>query len=103
LKLTFEVLCEMMDYRSLSHYLARKLSPERLAKLTPAERAERMLAQKRLSKARSRAKPPFAYPVIELPPPRSPYRDWLALEDNSRDIIRITPAHDRQPHQPRDE
>jgi hypothetical protein len=88
LKITHEALCEMMDYRSRSHYLARKLSPERLAKLTPAERAERTLAQKRLSKARSRAKPLFAIHDVQPPPPRSPHRDWLALNDPTRDIIR---------------
>jgi hypothetical protein len=85
---THEVLCEMMDYRSLSHYLARKLSPERLDKLTPADRAERTLAQKRLSKAKARANPLFAIRAVQPPPPRSPHRDWLAMEDCSRDILR---------------
>ena len=88
MKITYEVVCEMMDHRSLSHYLARELSPERLALLTPTERAERMLAQKRLSYQRKLAKPLLAYPVTEPPSPRSPYRDWLALDDLKRDILR---------------
>ena len=86
-KITFDVIAEMMDYPSLTHFQARKLTPERLAKLTPAERAERMLAQKRLSKARSRARPLFAIHDVQ-PPPRSAHRDWLVMDDPSRDILR---------------
>ena len=87
MKITHEALCEMMDYRSRSHYLARKLSPERLAKLTPAERAERTLAQKRLSKVRSRAKPLFAIHAVQPPTRMDSWRDYL-FSPKGRDIIR---------------
>ena len=83
-----EVLFEMTLYRSHSHYLARKLSPGRLAQLTPAQRKARKLAQQRLSKARLRPPKTFATTVIEPPPPRSPHRDWLVMDDPSRDILR---------------
>ena len=88
LKITMEVVCEMSLYRSLSHYLARKLSPGRLAKLTPPQRKARKLVQQRLSKARLRPTKTFATAVIDAPPPRSPHRDWLALDDPKRDILR---------------
>jgi hypothetical protein len=88
-KITFAVIAEMMDYPSLTHFQARKLSPERLAKLTAEERLERTRAQKLLSqrKWRGRAEQFFTTDV-QLPPTRSPHRDWLALEDCSRDVLR---------------
>jgi hypothetical protein len=88
LKIPHEVLCEMMDYRSLSHYLARKLSPERLALLTPTERTARTRAQKLLSNAKRHPPTTFITTDVQSPPPRSPHRNWLALEDCSRDVLR---------------
>jgi hypothetical protein len=88
-KITFAVIAEMMDYPSLSHFQARKLSPERLALLTPTERTARTRAQKLISQAKRHPKPLFAYPDIQSPPPpRSPHRDYLQMEDCSRDILR---------------
>jgi hypothetical protein len=84
----------MTLYRSHSHYLARSLSKARLSQLTPAQRKARTRAQQRLSKARLRPTKTFATAVIDAPPPRSPHqgaepqRDWLALDDPTRDIIR---------------
>jgi hypothetical protein len=89
LKITHEVLCEMMDYRSLSHFLARKLSPARLALLTPTERAARARAQKLLSNAKRHPPTTFSIPDVQPPPPRSPHRDYLSLDDPTRDIIRV--------------
>jgi hypothetical protein len=84
------VIAEMMDYPSLTHFQARKLSPERLAQLTPTERLERTAAQKRLSNARLRPTKTFAYPAAELPTPRrDSHRDYLDLTDPDRDIIRV--------------
>ena len=88
MNITMEVVCEMSLYRSLSHYLARRLSPERLATLSPTERTARTRAQKLLSNAKRHPQPTFAYPDVQPPPPRSPHRDWLSLEDCSRDILR---------------
>jgi hypothetical protein len=88
LKITMEVLFEMTLYRSHSHYLARSLSKARLSQLTPAQRKARKLAQQRLSKARLRPTKTFAIHAAPEPPPRSPHRDWLALDDPTRDIIR---------------
>jgi hypothetical protein len=77
----------MMDYRSLSHWLARPMSVALLAALTPPQRQERTAAQKRLSKARSRPTRTFSIPDVQ-PPPRPSHRAWLSLDDPSRDIIR---------------
>jgi hypothetical protein len=88
LKITMEALFEMTLYRSHSHYLARSLSKARLSQLTPAQRKARTRAQQRLSKARLRPTKTFATAVIDAPPPRSPHRDWLALDNPTRDIIR---------------
>jgi hypothetical protein len=87
-KITFAVIAEMMDYPSLAHFQARKLSPARLALLTPTERAARTRAQKLLSNAKRRPTKTFAYPDTQLPPPRSPHRDWLVMDDPKRDILR---------------
>jgi hypothetical protein len=87
LKITMEVVCEMSLYRSLSHYLARKLSPGRLAQLTPPQRKARKLAQQRLSEARLRPTKTFGIPAAHEPP-RAAHRDWLALDDPKRDVLR---------------
>ena len=80
-----EELFEMTLYRSHSHYLARSLSKARLSQLTPAQARTR--AKQRLSKARLRPAKTFAIPAVE-PPARSAHRDWLSLDDPSRDILR---------------
>jgi hypothetical protein len=77
----------MMDYRSLSHWLARPMSATLLATLTPAQRLERTRSQKKLSKQRKRAKPLFAYPAAPEPPRRDPHRDYL-FDPKGRDILR---------------
>ena len=92
MKITYEVVCEMMDHRSLSHYFARELSPERLALLTPTERAERMLAQKRLSYQRKLAKPLLAYPVL------SPRRHALPIETGWLSMTSSGTSLDRKDH-----
>ena len=78
----------MMNYASLSHWLARPMSAAILATLTPEERKERLRAQQRLSHQRKRAKPPFAIHDVQ-PPPRPAHRDWLVMDDPTRDIIRV--------------
>jgi hypothetical protein len=88
-KITFAVIAEMMDYPSLTHFQARKLSPERLAQLTPAQRLERTRAQQRLSKARIRGHKTFATCDALEPTPRDSHRDYLSLTDPDRDIIRV--------------
>jgi hypothetical protein len=90
---SFDELCAMMDYRSLSHWLARPMSAAILAQLTPAQRKARTRAQQRLSKARLRPTKTFYAPsALAIPaghePPRAAHRDWLALDDPSRDILR---------------
>ena len=87
MKITMEVLFEMTLYRSHSHYLARSLSKARLSQLTPAQRKARKLAQQRLSKARLRPTKTFAIPAAPEPT-RAAHRDWLALDDPKRDILR---------------
>ena len=88
LKITMEVVCEMSLYPSLTAYLARSLSKAQLSLLTPAERLERTRAQQRLSKARIRGHKTFAYPAAPEPTPRDTWRDYLSLDDPSRDILR---------------
>jgi hypothetical protein len=89
-----DVVCEMSLYRSFSHYLARRLSPERLATLSPTERTARTRAQKRLSNAKRRAKgtqsqkPLFIYPDVQPPPRMDSWRDYLFRDPSHRDIIR---------------
>jgi hypothetical protein len=86
---SFEELCAMMDYRSLSHWLARPMSAATLAQLTPTERLERTRAQKILSQRKWRGRAEQFFTTDVQPPTyRAPHRDWLALEDCSRDIIR---------------
>jgi hypothetical protein len=77
----------MMNYLSWSHWLTRPMSAAVLATLTPAQRLERTRAQKRLSAARRRPTRTFSIPDVQ-PPPRSPHRDYLSLEDPTRDILR---------------
>ena len=94
MKITMDVVCEMSLYRSFSHYLARKLSPGRLATLSPTERTARTRAQKRLSNAKRRAKgtqsqkPLFIYPDVQPPPRMDSWRDYLFRDPSHRDIIR---------------
>ena len=89
-KITFAVIAEMMGYPSLTHFQARKLTPERLAKLTAEERKQRARAQKLLSqrKWRGRATKTFAYPDAPEPTPRDTWRDWLQMDDPKRNILR---------------
>ena len=78
----------MMDYRSLSHWLARPMSAAILATLSPTERAARTRAQKLLSNAKRHPPTTFSIPDVQLPP-RSPNRDWLEMDDPKRDIVRL--------------
>lgn len=88
MKLTMEAVCEMSLYSSLSHYLARKLSPERLATLSSTERAARTRAQKQLSQRRRRTRAEqFFTAAVEPTPTRSPHRDYL-FDPKGRDILR---------------
>ena len=77
----------MMDYRSLSHWLARPMAKATLATLSPTERAARTRAQKLLSNAKRHPQTTFSIPDVQ-PPPRSANRDWLEMDDPSRDILR---------------
>jgi hypothetical protein len=79
----------MMDYRSLSHWLARPMAKATLATLSPTERAARTRAQKLLSNAKRHPPTTFLSTDVQPPPLRSPHRDWLALDDPNRDIIRV--------------
>ena len=79
----------MMDYPSLSHWLARPMTKATLATLTPAQRLERTRAQQRLSKARIRGHKTFAICDALEPTPRDSHRDYLSLTDPDRDIIRV--------------
>jgi hypothetical protein len=105
LKITYEVVCEMGLYPSLTHYLARSLSKARLSLLTPTERAARTRAQKLMSNAKRRPTKTFAYPDAELPPRMDGWRDYL-FDPKGRDILILTTkGHDIdcQPRKPRDE
>jgi hypothetical protein len=79
----------MMDFRSLSHWLARPMSAATLATLSPTERTARTSAQKRLSNAKRHPQTTFLSTDVQPPPTRSPHRDWLSLDDPNRDIIRV--------------
>jgi hypothetical protein len=48
----YDTLCEMSAYRSLSHYLSRRMTRQQVATLTPEERKARRLAQERVRRAK---------------------------------------------------
>jgi hypothetical protein len=74
----FKVLLEMSGYASLTHWMARPLSKEAVAALSPEARRERKRAQVRQCKARKRieralasmydADPAAAHDVLSLDP-----------------------------------
>jgi hypothetical protein len=74
----FKVLLEMSGYTSLTHWMARPLSKEAVAALSPEARRERKRAQVRLCKACKRieralasmydANPTAAHDVLGLDP-----------------------------------
>jgi hypothetical protein len=49
----YDTLCEMSAYRSLSHYLSRRMTRQQVATLTPEERKARRLAQERVRRAKT--------------------------------------------------
>jgi hypothetical protein len=101
--ITYDVVCEMMDFASLSHYRARPMTRQQVAALSIADRKLRRLAKERLRRARPART--FTYWPIEHrcgldssrgndssrrpePTPKDPRRDWLSLDPPHRDIQR---------------
>jgi hypothetical protein len=85
--ITYDVVCEMMDFASLSHYRARPMTRQQVAALSIADRKLRRLAQERLRHRRPPKTFAYSHDAPE-PTPNDPRRDWLSLDLPHRDIIR---------------